>query len=238
MLSSIVNYQTVLLSPRSSTTSLCLNEPRSNDNIRVFPILQYSSPGTLTSDVIQLYQGHSFGVFFYPLCRDAVSTLNSPRRLGLYIEKGIATEKQLYIYIYIYIYIYYIYIYIYCHKQTDCFVVSKLFSEARYVWRLKLGSKPAQLYVRLSIVPLSPQANHISSRIIRPDVVAFVCLHFCSTGHKSAQFVRRALHYASGSCKFLRQSFQPPWRSVYIYICTMVGWKVHIRTNLLLVRGE
>ena len=35
---------------------------------------------------------------------------------------------------------------IYCHPQTDCFVVSQLF-----IGHLKLGSKPAQLYVRLSI---------------------------------------------------------------------------------------
>ena len=49
----------------------------------------------------------------------------------------------IHIYIYIYIYIF--------HPQTDCFVVSKLFSGARHVGRLKLGSKPAQLYVRLSI---------------------------------------------------------------------------------------
>ena len=31
----------------------------------------------------------------------------------------------------------YIYIYIYCHPQTDCFVVSQLFSVARHVGRLK-----------------------------------------------------------------------------------------------------
>ena len=41
-----------------------------------------------------------------------------------------------------------IYIYIYCHPQRDCFVVSQLFSVARHIGRLKLGSKPAQLYVR------------------------------------------------------------------------------------------
>ena len=38
---------------------------------------------------------------------------------------------------------------IYRHPQTDCFVVSQLFSVARHVGRLKLGSKPAQLYVDL-----------------------------------------------------------------------------------------
>ena len=61
----------------------------------------------------------------------------------------------------------YIYVYIYCHPQTDCFVVSQLFSVARHIGLLQLGSKPAQLYVTLSLLPLSQQANHVSSRIIR-----------------------------------------------------------------------
>ena len=30
----------------------------------------------------------------------------------------------------------YIYIYIYCHPQTDCFIVSHLFSVARHIARL------------------------------------------------------------------------------------------------------
>ena len=46
-------------------------------------------------------------------------------------------------------------IYIYSHPQTDCFVISQIFIGARHVGRLKLGSKPAQLYVRLSVIPLS-----------------------------------------------------------------------------------
>ena len=46
-----------------------------------------------------------------------------------------------------------IYIYIYSHLQTDCFVLSELFSVARHV-----GSKPLQLYVRLSLRPLGQQA--------------------------------------------------------------------------------
>ena len=36
----------------------------------------------------------------------------------------------------------YIYIYIYCHPQTDCFVVSQIFSVARSAKCFKLGSKP------------------------------------------------------------------------------------------------
>ena len=46
----------------------------------------------------------------------------------------------------VYIYIY-IYIYIYSHPQTDCFVLSELFSVARHAGRSKPGSKPIQLYV-------------------------------------------------------------------------------------------
>ena len=66
---------------------------------------------------------------------------------------------SLYIYIYIYIYIY---MYIYCQPQTDCFIVLQLFSVARHIEHLKLGLKPAQLYVRLCLRPLSQQAYHIS----------------------------------------------------------------------------
>ena len=97
-----------------------------------------------------------------------------------------------------------IYIYIYCYPQTDCFVLSQLFSVARQVGRLKLGSKPADLYVRLSLIPLSQQAKHASTGIIRHNVVAFVCLHLYLTGYQSAQPVRRALHYVRKSRKFLR----------------------------------
>ena len=103
----------------------------------------------------------------------------------------------------------FIYICIYCHLQTDCFIVSHHFSAARHIRRLKLGLKPAQLYVRLSIIPFNHQANSVSSEIIRHYVVAFVCLHFCLTGYQSAQFIRRALYYAIGNRKFLCQSAQP-----------------------------
>ena len=55
----------------------------------------------------------------------------------------------------------YIYIYIYCHPQTDCFIILQLLSVVRHVERMKLGSKPTQLYVRLSIRPLDPQTYHV-----------------------------------------------------------------------------
>ena len=48
-------------------------------------------------------------------------------------------------------------LYIYSHPQTDCFVLSELFSVARHAGRSKLGSKPVQLYVRLCFRPLVHQ---------------------------------------------------------------------------------
>ena len=82
----------------------------------------------------------------------------------------------MYIYIYIHTctlaYIYkhihtYIYIYIYCHPQTDCFVLSELFSVARHAGRSKPGSKPIQLYVRLSFRPLGQQADTLAKGIFK-----------------------------------------------------------------------
>ena len=45
----------------------------------------------------------------------------------------------------------------YCHPQTDCFVLSELFSVARHAGCLNPGAKPVQLYVRLSFRPLGHQ---------------------------------------------------------------------------------
>ena len=72
----------------------------------------------------------------------------------------------------------FIYIYIYSHPQTDCLVVSQLISAARHAGCFKLALKPAQLYVRLCIIPLNHQSTYISSEIMRHYVVAFACLHF------------------------------------------------------------
>ena len=61
----------------------------------------------------------------------------------------------------------YLMILVYCHPQTDCFIVSQLFSVARHIGHLKQGSQPTKLYVRLSIILLNQPANHVSSGIIR-----------------------------------------------------------------------
>ena len=55
----------------------------------------------------------------------------------------------------------------YMSSTERLFLVSQLFSVARHVGRLKLGLKPTQLYIRLSIRPLGQQAYPISKGIIR-----------------------------------------------------------------------
>ena len=90
-------------------------------------------------------------VFTYRIIRIKLTKEYWPKKH--FINK--TANRELYIYIYIYIYIYY-------HPQIDCFVVSQLFSGARHAGRLKLGSKPAQLYVRLRIRALGQQAYHVS----------------------------------------------------------------------------
>ena len=111
---------------------------------------------------------------------------------------------------------------IYCLPQTDCFVVSQLFSVGRHIGRLKLGLNPVQLCLWLSIIPLSQQANHVRLVIIRHEVVAFVCLHLYLAVYQRAQFVRRALHYASDSHTFLHQIAQPSWGSIYCHIYSVI----------------
>ena len=88
--------------------------------------------------------------------------------------------------------------YIYSHPQTDCFVVSQLISVARHTGCFKLGLKSTQLYIRLSIIPLSHHSTYINSEIIRHYVVAFTCLYFL-TEYQCDQFLQRALHCMSGS---------------------------------------
>ena len=108
-------------------------------------------------------------------------------------------------------YIIYIYIYIYILLSTDSFVVSQLFIMAKHVGHLKLGSKPAQLYVRLSIRPLGQQSYHVAKGIIRYYVAtaaaAFVRLHFipyripeCSIRSKSFALCERQPKIPSPEC--------------------------------------
>ena len=75
--------------------------------------------------------------------------------------------------------------YIYCHPQTDCFVLSELFSVARPAGRSKPGSKPVQLYDRLRFQTTRLQDiyrlrwfNCCHSKLVIPRM-CFICFMFC-----------------------------------------------------------
>ena len=86
-----------------------------------------------------------------------------------------------------------IYIYIYCHLQTDCFVLSELFSVARLAGRSKPGSKPIQLYVRLSLRPLGQQAYHV--------------LRYLCSNSSSVRLFPFLIPYRLPECSILSKSF-------------------------------
>ena len=64
-------------------------------------------------------------------------------------------EKFIYIYIYAHKFLY-VYIYI-CHPQTDCFIVSQLFSVARHIY----------IYIYIYIFLLSEDCVVFSLHLIR-----------------------------------------------------------------------
>ena len=133
-----------------------------------------------------------------------------------------------------------IYIYIYCSPQTGCFVVLQLFSVARHVGRSKLGSKPAKLYVRLSIRPLGQQPYHVgvgnykvlcsSSRSIHSQSFA-LCerQHVCDHGIHALRLLydERVKHETQG-----HRHYNVIYIYIYIYIYILhgsvfdIGWFV------------
>ena len=77
----------------------------------------------------------------------------------------------------LYIYIY-IYIYIYNHLQTDCFIVSQLFSVARHMIFSKLGTKPSWLICQLKILPHSREGTSVSEGILNTYVSYLFCFAY------------------------------------------------------------
>ena len=139
-------------------------------------------------------------------------------------------------------------IFIVIHRRT-VFVLSEHFSVARHAGRSEPGSKPIQLYVRLSRRPLGPQADHV-------DLGEFLRYLFSNSnssssrlftflypiGYQSAQFFRRALHYASGRRQFPSPECSTPYgESVYIVIhrqfrsirTLQLRWKLMTQTYTL-----
>ena len=130
--------------------------------------------------------------------------------------------------------------YIYSHPQRDCFVLSEHFSVAKHVGRSKPGSKPIQLYVRLSLRPLGHQGYHVWLR----ELLRYLCSNSSSRlftflypiGYQSAQFFQRALHYANGGRKFLSPECSTPMGErilSYIYIWGVSKWIQPINDLLL-----
>ena len=71
-------------------------------------------------------------------------------------------RQQIYVCVCVYIYIYiYVCVCVCILSSTDCFIGSQLISVARHVGRFKLGLKPGQIYIRLSIILLSHQSTYI-----------------------------------------------------------------------------
>ena len=119
----------------------------------------------------------------------------------------------------------YIYIYIYCHPQTDCFVVSQHKSVARHARCVKLGLKSDQLYIKLSIIPLSQQSTYVSLGIIRHYVVALVCLHFALLDTRGLTFYEELCIARVVVVNSLARVLNSPrwgvniYIYIYIYIC-------------------
>ena len=63
-------------------------------------------------------------------------------------------------------------------SSTDSFIVSQLFSVARHARFFKLGSKPAQLYFKLSNLTAQPTDDLRQLGNYYAFVLAFVRLHF------------------------------------------------------------
>ena len=118
--------------------------------------------------------------------------------------------------------------YIYCPPQTDCFVLSELFSVTRHVGRSKPGSKPIQLYVRLSLTPLGQQAYHVR----QTDFLRYL------SSNSSSRLFTFLIPYRLPECSILSKSFalrerRPTIPSPYIYIykwqknkMNQIGWKI------------
>ena len=113
------------------------------------------------------------------------------------IERNISLWMTIYIYIYIYIYIV-------IHRQPFSLYQNSSVWLDTYDAR-RPGSKPIQLYARLSLRPLGQQAYHVWLReFLRYYVVtaAAVCLHFYTLS------ATRVLNYFEEFC-FMRRPTNP-----------------------------
>ena len=104
----------------------------------------------------------------------------------------------------------YIYIYIVIHRQTVSFYQNSS------VWLDTQDRNPSNFTLDCVSDHSSTKRTTLAKGILRyfyfleTAAAAFVYIFLYPIGYQSAQFFRRALHYASGGRQFLRQWAQPP----------------------------
>ena len=113
---------------------------------------------------------------------------------------------------------------IYCHPQTDCFVLSELFSVARHAGRSKPGSKPIQLYVRLSLRPLGRQYIYIYIYIYIYGL-SYIYIYIC---------IREAMVIFQQSSPCSPQLFCKCWRDLISLVKTVINSKYVVRIWIFL----
>ena len=103
---------------------------------------------------------------------------------------------------------------------------------ARLVGRFKLRSKLVQLYVRLSIIPLSYQMIWVSSGIIRHYVVAFVSSYFAlpntSVFNSLEELCTTRVAVVSSFDGLLNPWGEYIYLSIHVYVCVYMCGGIYI----------
>ena len=134
-----------------------------------------------------------------------------------------------------------LYIYIYSHPQTDCFILSELFSVARHAGRSKPGSKPVQLYVRLCYRPLGHQADHVGKGnfkvflFLETAAAAFVYIFFYTllATRVLNSFEELCITLAAAGNSFARELNPHGGAYIYIYMYVYANVQRWKNTNSL-----
>ena len=125
----------------------------------------------------------------------------------------------------------------YCYAQTDCFLVSQLFSVARYMRHTKPGSKTHLTLRQTDYIPLSQASNSTSVReLTHIDQISFVYIFALSDADLLNSFEDLCITWMA-TILFFHQRTQPPlgeayilshtdrlfcYIYIYIYICVCV----------------
>ena len=120
---------------------------------------------------------------------------------------------------------------IYCHPQTDCFVLSELFIVARDAGRSKPGSKPVQLYVKLSFRPVGHQADHVGLRNFKVFILATATAAFVYNFY-TLSAIRVLSSYEELCITLYIYIYIYIHVCIYLYICTHARTQKHTYTRV------